>query len=72
MDAHLLAGVEASEMRGEAGESFMMLFLDEKGLTEAFRLALACGSAAASTPDTEYFSREILEGILAETRVERM
>ncbi|NQU43810.1 1-phosphofructokinase family hexose kinase [bacterium] len=33
---------------------------DPKRLAAAFRLAIACGSAAASTPDTEYFTRDIL------------
>jgi 1-phosphofructokinase len=38
----------------------------------AFRLALACGAAAASTPDTEYFSSPLLRKTLKAARVERI
>lgn len=44
----------------------------EEVLREGFRLALACGSAAASMPDTEYFSREVFEKVLGKVRVERL
>lgn len=40
------------------------LSTDADSLREAFRLALACGSAAASMPDTEYFTPAILAGML--------
>ena len=41
-------------------------------LEKAFRLALACGSASASTPDTEYFDAALLKETLKRTRIERI
>jgi fructose-1-phosphate kinase PfkB-like protein len=43
-----------------------------RALEKAFRLALACGSASASTPDTEYFDPGLLKDMLKRAEIERI
>lgn len=44
----------------------------EETLREGFRLAIACGSAAAAMPDTEYFTPDVLARTLKNVRIERI
>jgi fructose-1-phosphate kinase PfkB-like protein len=43
-----------------------------RALEKAFRLALACGAASASTPDTEYFDAALLKDMLKRVEIERI
>ena len=43
-----------------------------RALEKALRLALACGSASASTPDTEYFDPGLLKKMLERVEIERI
>ena len=43
-----------------------------RALEKAFRLALACGAASASTPDTEYFDAALLKDMLKRAEIERI
>jgi fructose-1-phosphate kinase PfkB-like protein len=59
-----LAGLLAGLVRG--GDPARAVS-EPKVLAAAFRVAVACGAAAASTPDTEMFTADLLEETL--TRV---
>ena len=43
-----------------------------RALEESFRLALACGSASAFTPDTDYFDPGLLKKMLERVEIERI
>ena len=43
-----------------------------RALEKAFRLALACGAASASTPDTEYFDAALLKDMLKRAEIKRI